>query len=78
MESKMNVTELLGKRVLLKIGGAMFGRQDCTEFKVLEIAPSGNWVKLQSMHGNKFWKPLPEISFIEELRELNPGKPDAA
>lgn len=71
----MNVRELLGKRVLLKVGGNNWARQDVSEFKVLELSPSGNWIKLQNMNGNKFWKPLPEVSFIEELQELNAGKP---
>ena len=70
----MNISQLLGRRVLLKIGGA-WGRQEVTEYKVLEVSPSGSWVKLQNMNGNKFWKPLHDVAFVEALQELTKDKP---
>ena len=74
----MNITELLGKRVLLKLGTAAYSRAEVTEYKILEISPSCNWVKLQNIYGNKFWRSLQEVAFIEELRELSAGKPEGA
>ena len=67
----MNILNLIGERVLLKIKGR-YGWQndDVTEYKVLEVSPSGNWVKLMSIYGNKFWKPLAEVSYIEKLVKL--------
>ena len=72
----MNITELLGKRCLLQVNAGRFSSQKVDEYKVLEIAPSGNWVKLQSIYGNKFWRPVAEVSFVEELKDLRAGKPD--
>lgn len=71
----MNVSKLLGRRVLLKISGRSYGKQEVTEYKVLEVSPSGNWLKIQNIYGNKFWKPLQEVAFVEELQELDAGKP---
>lgn len=70
----MNVKALLNKRVLLKINGKGWSQNHVVEeFKVLELSPSGNWVKLQNLNGNKFWKPIQEVAFVEELQELNHG-----
>ena len=72
----MNILELIGCRVLLKIGGTSpFASQDVTEYKILEVSPSGNWVKLQNIYGNKFWRSIHAISFVEQLKDLNAGKP---
>ena len=74
----MNIQELIGYRVLLKVSGGRFSNESVTEYKILEIAPSGNWVKLQNIGGNKFWKSLTEISFVEKLQEINAGRPKEA
>lgn len=72
----MNITQLIGKRCLLKIGSSSsWNRQEVTEYRVLEISPSGNWVKLMNIHGSKFWKPVTECSLVEELTELKPERP---
>jgi len=65
----MNIQELLGTRCLLKFSGN-YGREPIDEFKIVEISPSGNWVKLRNRHGATLWKPLPEISLVEKLIEL--------
>ena len=72
----MNITELIGKRVLMT-EKERFGRQDITEIKILEISPSGNWVKLMNMHGNKYWRPVTNLALIEVLIDLKAGKPPA-
>ena len=67
----MNILNLIGERVLLKIKGRYGWRNDdVTEYKVLEVSPSGNWVKLMSIYGNTFWKPLAEVPYIEKLVKL--------
>lgn len=71
----MNITDLLGKRCLLQVGIDPYKQRVITEFKILEISPSGNWVKLMNIHGNKFWRTVTEISFIEELIDLKADKP---
>lgn len=72
----MNITELLGKRALITEKAGYRGN-NITEIKVLEIAPSGNWVKLMNMHGNKYWKPVQELALIEVLTDLTSEKPPA-
>ena len=68
----MNINELVGKRVLLKLGVGTYRGSEVTEYRILEVSPSGVWVKVMNLYGNKFWKPLAEIAFIEELREIKP------
>lgn len=70
----MKITKLIGKRCLLKIG--LYGKE-VEEFRVIEISPSGNWVKLQNIYGNKYWKPVSECALFEELIELRPERPPA-
>ena len=71
----MNITNLIGKRALVTEPDAYGRGTKVSEIKFLELAPSGNWVKLINMHGNKYWKPVTEISLIEVLLDLRAGKP---
>jgi len=74
----MNIANLVGKRVLLKVGNSGYERNtDVTEYRVIEISPSGIWAKLMNLYGHKFWKPVQEIAFVEELREIRPAPLDA-
>jgi hypothetical protein len=66
----VEINTLLHKRCLLKVGGRLYHNQDVQEYRVLEISPSGQWVKLMNLYGNKFWKPRIEIAFVEELQDL--------
>jgi hypothetical protein len=68
----MNIDELVGKRALLKVASGGYKGSEVTEYRILEISPSGLWVKLMNLNGHKFWKSLSEIAFVEELRELKP------
>lgn len=70
----MNVNELLHKRLLVAEKGSGYtSGQTISEIKILEVSPSGNWVKIQSQHGNKFWKSVSDIVPIEILEPT--GKP---
>lgn len=64
----MNIQELVGKRALLKMSNGYGG--EVQEFKIIETSPSGNWVKLQNIYGNKFWKAIIDVSLVEVLRDL--------
>lgn len=64
----MDVRALLGKRCLMKMTQG-FGK-DITEFRIVELSPSGNWIKLMNLSGNKFWKPLSDVALVEELIDL--------
>lgn len=70
----MIIEDLLNKRCLIK-ESATFGSSNVNEVKVLEIAPSRNWVKLMNSHGNKYWRPTSGIQIIEVLIDLKTGKP---
>jgi hypothetical protein len=74
----MNINELKGTRCLLKVSTGRYGSQDVTEYRVLEISPSGNWVKIQNINGAKFWKPVPELALVEKLTELRAEPPPSA
>lgn len=74
----MNVNDLVGKRILAKVGQSRissFCGPLVEEYRVLEVAPSGNWIRLMNAHGNKFWRAVTEVSFVEELRDLKADKP---
>lgn len=54
--------------MLLKIGTSY--NTEVQEFKVLEISPSGNWIRLMNVCGNKFWRAVMEVAVVEELKVL--------
>lgn len=64
----MKILELLHKRVLVatKTNGYN-SAQTVEEIKILEISPSGNWVKIQNSNGAKFWKSVSDVTPIEVL-----------
>lgn len=67
----MNISELLHKRVLVAVKERGYSQQSVVEeIKVLEVSPSGNWVKVQNMNGNKFWKHQSDIVPVEVLASL--------
>jgi len=72
----MNIIELIGKRILIS-DSTGFGRASVNEVKVIEVSPSGNWVKLMNMYGNKFWKPLKDISLVEVLKSIEKPPKDS-
>jgi len=67
----MELNDLIGKRVLLK--GQNYGKTIVEEFKVLEIAPSGNWIKVQNQYGGKYWRAKDDMFLVEIL--LSSDKP---
>lgn len=71
------MSDLVGKRMLLKVGKAgAWGRDaEVQEFKILELSPSGNWIKLMNAYGNKFWKPVADVAVVEELKPLKVDRP---
>lgn len=68
------MNEYVGKRMLLTVGTG-YGAKPVDEYTILEVSPTGNWVKLQNLNGNKFWKATASIAVVEELKPLNFGKP---
>lgn len=70
------ITELVGKRCLLKVvQGFHVSSPPTEEYKVLEVSPSGTWVRLMNIHGNKYWKPIQDIALVEILKDLKAEKP---
>ena len=68
--------DLVGKRMLLQVKSGRYSSNDeVTEFRVIEVSPSGNWVKLMNIYGNKFWRPVANVAVVEELKPLNVGRP---
>jgi len=77
----MTITELIRKRVLLKLGTSATWSRHCgevSEYFVVEVSPSGNWVKLRTIYGNQFWRPVTECSLVEVLTDLKPEPPPKA
>ncbi|MCB0446399.1 MAG: hypothetical protein KDD03_02615 [Gelidibacter sp.] len=70
----MSIHKLLGQRCLINEKGT-YHTFNVLEVKIIEISPSGNWVKLLNMYGKKYWKTISDISVIEVLKDLKSGKP---
>lgn len=73
------VNELVGQRALLKVSVKQPFRTEegVSEYRIEEISPSGNWVKLLSMYGSKFWRPVTSVSLVEVLKDLRREPPPA-
>ena len=69
----MNINTLIGKRALITSTKAAYSADKIQEIKFIELAPSGNWVKIMDGCGKKYWKPVTEISLIEVLKDLTNG-----
>lgn len=67
----MSIVELVGKRCLLKAGR----HERVKEYRVLEVSPSGQWVRLKDENGTKYWLAVVEVSLVEELRDLKAERP---
>lgn len=68
------VHELIGKRCLLRVTTGSYLEKGVTEYRIVEISPSGNWVKLQNIYGNKYWKAICDVLFVEELIDLKAAR----
>jgi len=66
----MNIQDYVGKRCLLVVREGNWSSPPTNEFKILEVSPSGNWVKLMNINGYKMWKSIADVSFVEELRDF--------
>lgn len=66
----MNLSELLHKRILIATKERSYGEQTVSEFLILEISPSQNWIKVQDMNGRKYWKHSSTVTPIEVLLVL--------
>jgi len=73
----MNIDELVGKRCLVKMSGVQGFRNSTIieEIKVVELSPSGAWVKIMNLYGKKYWRAVADISLAEVLIDLKAGKP---
>lgn len=71
----MNLNEVLGKRVLVaeKSYGLSSQNRDVKELKILELAPTGNWVKVRNDDGRRYWLHYLDINIIEVLSGLEPN-----
>ena len=75
MAVSMLVKELVGERCLLKVGKTLYRDSEVQEYRILEASPSEQWVKLMTIHGTKFWKPITEVALVEVLKSLKPSEP---
>ena len=64
----MQFKDLLHKRILVSRKARSYGTEQIVEeLKILEIAPSGNWIKVMDMNARKYWKHYSDITPIEVL-----------
>jgi hypothetical protein len=73
----MCIEKSIGKRVLLRLKD----RHHVQECRILEISPSGEWVKLHFLNpesegpfqNDKHWIAVAEVEFVEALPEPEAG-----
>ncbi len=67
----MEFKDLLYKRVLVAKKKSYYNNeQTVEELKILEISPSGKWVKVMNMNGHKHWQHRESITPVEVLADL--------
>lgn len=66
------MTDLIGKRALIKDSSGGFRGSGVYEVKFLETSSNEGWVKLQGENGNKYWRPITDISVVDVLKEVRP------
>ena len=62
--------ELIGKRALMKVNRGRFGSDRVEEYRLLEVSPSGRWLKFLDTNGTKFWVPIENAALVEILKDL--------
>ena len=69
------VTDLVGRRCLLTLTQRYTSSVTVEEFRVLEVSPSGQFVRLMNTDGRKYWRAVGEARLVEELKDLKAGRP---
>ncbi len=70
------ITEYVGRRVIAALKNSPWGEDDVyDEYRVLEVSPSGNFVRLLTCFGRKFWRPVTDVALIEALKPFEPHPP---
>ena len=65
----MDIRDLIGKRCLVTTE-QRYSNSGVREVKVLEVSPSGQWVKTQDHNGQKTWQATTSLSLVEILIDL--------
>ena len=58
---------MIHKRVLVAEGTSYNRPALVTEFLLMEVSPSGNYVKVRDFDGRRFWKIVSDVRIIEIL-----------
>lgn len=68
----MTIFDLVHNRILVaeKETGTYARAQVVKEYRVMEVSPSGGWVKLMDSDGRKYWRSVGDIKPIEVLALL--------
>jgi hypothetical protein len=67
--AEINFKTFLNRRILIQ------SYKKPIEVKVLEVSPTGDYVKVENLNGHKAWLETKEIEVLEVLEELIGGKP---
>ena len=65
-----DINSMIGKRILLQLARGYGGHGAVQEYKVLEISPSGAWVKLMNPDGRKLWEAAKSLAVVETLADV--------
>ena len=71
----ITAADLVGSRVLVVSKNGRYGEATVEERRVLELSPSGQWVRLMDQHGRKYWTRAAELQIIEVLATTTEPRP---
>lgn len=71
-----HIDQYVGSRVLATIKENSRYSSSIEEYRILEVSPSGNYVRLCNTNGKKFWMMITDVAIVECLRlpEAHPNK----
>lgn len=70
MATTISLSDLLGKRALLKVAPGSWSSGNVEEYRVLELSPDSAWVRLMNTFGHKNWVAVVSVSFVSALQDL--------
>ena len=67
---------LVGQRILTAKPQHYRSTPEVAELSILEVSPSGEWLKTMDMNGRKYWNQTTAVTVIEplDIREPHPGR----
>ena len=67
-KAKYDMKDFIGKDVVIQLGKYSFCLNNVTQYKVIDVTPSGCCVLLKDIFGNYSWLNVFDIKLVEDLK----------